>query len=384
MVAQVLQMQEARAELPQQKGKMHVAIEGYMQKLDHADFITRNNAQQAIIEYVNASLEKQNPLPTDVHQLFNPEEQKIGDERKERLRCLREQTEEAILRRPGRILSPKTLNLPLYKILEQQFHRSIIVSDPNLQERFESYDLGEDGQLSTLALYNLCQYLQCIPIFKTGYIELEPTHLPRALTVNDSIIRSTKIVHGIEQHTVTYAPDKGVILNTATIDRPCSSIESKMNAQKNLVWNTGNQNTPDPNMDITSEKECSLWVGINPQTTELLVEENNHVRLDPQTFSIHSIEEVNNEQQVTIHGTIFSSLSWPSTTCSEDTITYQLVAANTIQAFDNNGLEIPISVHDLSFSLRTFRLKISSKVPIQKLKIYGFTTIEQQTIQIPE
>lgn len=295
-----------------------------------------------------------------------------------------EQAEEAILRKPGRILSPKTLNLPIYKILEQQFHRSIVVNDPNLQERFESYNIGEDGQLSTEALYNLCQHLQCIPIVESGCIRLEPTHLSHALTINDTIICTTKIVDGITQHTLTYAPDKGVILDTTPSDTPCSSIESKMSAQATLEWKADKQNTPAPNMNIPSEKEYNVWVGIDPQTTELVAEENKHARLGPQTFSIHSIEEVNNEQKITIHGTIFSRLSWPSTTHLEDAITYQLVAANSIRAFDQEGKEIPISTQNLSFSLRTFQLEVSSPIPIGKIKFYGFTAIEEQAIQIPQ
>lgn len=76
MVAQILQAHEAHAEPPQQERGMHATIARHIEKLDDADFTMRHDAQQAIIECVHTSLERQNPLPIDIYQVFNHEQRK--------------------------------------------------------------------------------------------------------------------------------------------------------------------------------------------------------------------------------------------------------------------------------------------------------------------
>lgn len=381
LIAGVIGVEAVHAEDAQKAGEI-LTIDHNIKQLDNPDFTTRNDAEEWIVKYVNDTIDKQNPPPIDLHQLFSPTPRTINTEKGIRLQRILAQTEEAMFTKPGRILSSNTLNIPLYKILEQQFNRSIIVHDPSLQECLEGYYTTEDSR-STEALMKLCLHLQCVPIFSATRITLEPMGPFDTIRCNDNLILVTRMNGEVKEETLEYAPNKGVIL--------LKKYDNKLSEKP--------------------QRENQVIIGSRPKTIKMKAENNEIIRYEDQSFFVNSIEEINDKHTITIHGSIdvnqkiIDRLKMDmglymdadmdliiDTPVKMVTIwrIYECVRSNLLHTtgiipVDSNGVEIPIENMDCTYYFGgKFEITIVTNQKMEELFFNIFGTTRMETIQIPE
>ncbi len=369
----------------------HADIQASLLHLEDADFEARADAEERIGDALQAALNIQNPLPQKMLNVVSQTtKQHPSPEIRARIDHILRATEHKMQEQPGRILSSEQLNLPLSTILEQQFNLSIRIEDPTMENALRTYRGGENGQTSTEALKELCDQLCCVPIFFMNSIMLTPIKEGDRIEVSDEVIRTTLYSPPYERVSTILAPDKGVILFSRRSlicwkklkpHLPESYLPDNLPIKTNRLLIASHPETL--LLDLHEQKPAySANVTLGAQPSELTLQPSLRKVIQYKNVTYYSTT-IQGHARMDIDPLVQQEIDFSKLDCLANVASSEAMRHARIIAFDEHGKEIPVSILDLQQCEGDFSIEIMSEVPIQKLSITIYTSIDEKTIQMP-
>lgn len=348
----------------------------------------REGAMERLITIIPEAMKLQNPLPSDIMEMLQPDikDQRIPLERRVRLlRRIWPKIEEQIQSLPGRISSPEKANKTLHEVLEEQFGMKIETTDADVQQQLRFICDNLEGELSSSALVKLCEQTGCVPLFQGEKIVLRKAQKGEAVWHSGKTCfvrkmkRECELDPGTEEIEAFHTPDCSVLLETQhEIDWEIPRI-GIVNHQNRMPLDMTQECIYKPKFELPADRRAvSAYVGILPVTKNIVVGQRGNSTFGMFKMNCDKTTRLENgEWETNIGGGLYDD---HTTFCS--TIYKQLLSTARVQPVDHEGNVIDKQSIALYFSGDVLCIRVVTKTQPHHFQIRAFQDVCTEEIEI--
>lgn len=354
-------------------------ISTHVSNLNHIQFTVRKQAQNTLIELVEDSVRRQNPIADDVRRQLDPMATGVRPEQRARLLPIERLIADEEERQPSKVGAPRE-GKTCRDMLEDQFGMLIVSDNPIIENRIKTCPAGKEGQTSMQELLRLCQYVRGAPSLINGMIIIRPLSQGEYVRADDRLFH---VMHGEDKNwssTVFAAPDKEAILSLG--DWQDSETVSATTRAIITYWKILSR-SESAQFKISPLTAYRAIIAQKPEIRFLPAEVNATRKVPGQEIQVNSIENVNGKWHTIMRGEIDDAYFKECTSCESMIFMNDLIGKNHVSAHGKNNERLETQHEQITVTGRMFQWTVITEKKPEMLRLRLFTKITEMPLSLP-